>query len=86
MEIIIGLICLIIGIITGWVFALYRIAKNTMIVELKKDEIIFKRPPETHVMICVTPDVARRLVVEKNYQNQEARSLILQNQNQASSH
>jgi hypothetical protein len=76
-NIIIFILIFSIGIIIGWVLAIFRISKDEQFVRLNADEVVCKKPPENHILVAVSPEMARRLVytTEKQYDQTEMRNL-----------
>lgn len=81
---------LVVGFFIGWAFSLYRIAKDKNIHvltdseandgitmhKLSQEEVACKKPPDGHVLVAVTPEIARKLVNLKNLSSEEMRSMI----------
>jgi len=90
MEVLIIICAFSFGILFGWGFAIYRIAKDTRVLsltekeeaegisiqKLQPDEAVCKKPPEGHLLMAVTPEVARRLVNTKNLTQGDMRTLM----------
>ena len=76
-DIFISVVILIIGLLIGWFLAIYRMSKDEFIMRLNADEVVCKKPPENHILVAVSPEMARRLVytTEKEYDQTEMRNL-----------
>jgi hypothetical protein len=72
---------LFVGLVIGWFVAVYRMSIDTQLVRLESDQLICKKPPEGHILMAVTVDVARKLLNKKNMTQNEMRSLLW-NQNE----
>lgn len=68
---------LFVGFLLGWALAVFRISTDDQFVRLNADEVVCKKPPENHILVAVSPEMARRLVytTEKQYDQTEMRNL-----------
>lgn len=68
----------VVAFLVGYFVASYLIARDPEVVRLEHDEVIVKRPPEGLILVAVTQQVARRIVLQNGKQRaaQEARSLL----------
>lgn len=74
-----GALGLLFGLGVGYFFALYKSAKNENLYLLRADEVVVKKPADGLILIAVTPDVMRKMIVSKPddvmMQQVEARNL-----------
>lgn len=68
------------GLVLGYLLAAYFIARDPEVVRLNPDEVIVKRPADGLILVAVTQQVARRIVLQNNPKKSalEARDLVVE--------
>lgn len=83
-------ISVLVGVCIGWVISVLRVARDAdihvltsqekaegvVLLKLKSDEVVYKKPQEGYVFVCVTPDTARRLVSLQNVDSDQQRAKL----------
>jgi hypothetical protein len=71
---------LVAGFLVGYLFSAYLVARDPDLVHLKSDEVIVKKPPSDLILVAVTQQVARRIVLQNSASKEksviEARDLV----------